>query len=170
MGKISAAERNRKYRLKLKNEVNFSDRQQKEKINSRNRKRRQRERMSQGNKKIRAAKQKQYRQRKYKDLTENTSTNILHLRNPYATASSAGRAIAKAGASFPLDDEKRKFVWQRLGLKFGYLLPSDIRNELQLPSSSREVNTSIPQEVCDKVKSLFTRRDISYTTPGNRLE
>lgn len=165
----TAAERAKKYRDKKKSQLlESATAQQKQK--NKTRKQIWRSKLTSSDRTRTVIKQREYRRKKTAaELldAEPAGCNRFNLASPYKASSSAGKAVAKAKAALPQNVEMRKYVWQRIGLEFGYIQPSDIRVvDQRLESEELMRQREQRDDLADSVKQFYLRRDISYTTPG----
>lgn len=158
---LSGAERSKKFYEKMK--AHKTDQQKlKEKLKKRaQRSMKTKEQQNELNLKQRM---KRLEKRNDKSTTE-PDEDSNELLNPYKSRSAAGKAIAKAKRGFPDNLEYKKYVWQNLGLQFGFLSELEIQRQHRT-GSARHIQQSETQHTEKSVRSFYLRRDISYTTPG----
>lgn len=162
---LSSAERAKRYRQKKKAQQQGSSQNCEEKFGSRARVQRFRANLSPEAKVNRAVRQKEYRRSKREySPAENTDSDLnrCDIISPYNSKSTAGKAVAKAKAALPQNAAYRKYVWQRIGIEYGFLRAEDIRTEDN--RERREKNEE--DNLVKLVRDFYVRRDVSYTTPG----
>lgn len=167
---LTPAERAKRYRQKKKVKLRNPPELTSEKQKGLARVQRFRSRLSDEAKKNRAVKQKEYRDSKGDhDTTDQSDPKQVRsdLASPYKSRCSAGKAVAKAKAALPQDETFRKYVWQRIGIEYGYLSADDITPEDKRSLSDVEQQHIDRQdELLKQVEHFYFRRDVSYTTPG----
>lgn len=173
MGRSSAltvAERSRRYREKQRAQLASSSahKVEKQRAQARARMLRYRESLNDPAKKQRAQKQRDYRKFKHESEWNVSDAESYHvgLTSPYKSLSSAGKALVKARAAFPKDETFRRYVWERIGIEWGYL--NKDQGDLEIatnPISSSGICFRDESQI-GRIRQFYYRRDVSYTTPG----
>lgn len=166
---LTTAQRSKRYRdQKNKSFADGSAELATKRLRDRIRKQRVRSRQSVALKQEIALSQRKYRERKRltEDGVPSNPTARFNLASPYNAAASAGKAVAKVKAAFPEDEDRKKYIWQRIGLENGWLRPEDISDEDRSGHMMNNEQRDSRDELVNRIQQFYLRRDVCYTTPG----